>query len=207
MAHRPRDNRNRRDRPERDTTRVNERIRVPQVLVIDENGQQIGVMKTQEAQRYAAARELDLVEVAAEAKPPVCRVLNYSKYRYEQERRAKLARRNQNKIETREVKLSVKIADNDLNTKIRHTERFLGRGDQVKLSLRFKGREITHPNLAREILQRVAEAVAEVGRVEQGPTQSGREMSLLLVPLTRPRSKAKAEKARRHEEHPQETGT
>ena len=119
--------------PERDTTRVNERIRVPEVRLIDENGQQAGIMKTAEAVRYAESRELDLVEVAPDAKPPVCRVLDYSKYKYEQTQKQKAARKHQQQINIREIKFRPKIAQHDYDTKKGHVVRFLRSGDKVKI--------------------------------------------------------------------------
>lgn len=168
-------------------TRVNERIRVPKVRVVDETGQQIGVMNTRAAQDYAAKRGLDLVEVAPEARPPVCRVLNYSKYKYEQERKAKLAKKNRTKIEISEIKLSVKIAGHDLETKANNARRLLDKGNHVKLTLRLKGRENSHPDLAFDILDRIAEMLADDAKIEQESTMSGSVVSMLVVPSAKKR--------------------
>ena len=131
--------------PERDQTRINERIRVPEVRLIGDDGNQIGVVSRDEALRYAQERDLDLVEVAAEARPPVCRVLDYSKYKYEQEQKAKSARHHQKQVTVREIKLRPKIAENDYETKKGHVVRFLKHDDKVKVTIMFRGREMTHP--------------------------------------------------------------
>jgi translation initiation factor IF-3 len=171
--------------PERDETRINERIRVPEVRLIDEDGNQVGVLKTEDALAYAQERDLDLVEVAPEARPPVCRVLDYSKYKYEQEQKAKAARRHQKQVNVREIKLRPKIADNDYETKKSHVRRFLERDDRVKVTIMFRGREQTHPERGEALLQRLAEDVAEIGTVEQSPQQDGRNMTMLLAPSKR----------------------
>jgi translation initiation factor IF-3 len=168
--------------PERDSTRVNERIRVPEVRLIDENGNQVGVMRTPEALRYAQEKDLDLVEVAPEARPPVCRVLDYSKYKYEQAQKLKQARKHQQQITIREIKFRPKIAENDYNTKKGHVERFLRHKDKVKITIMFRGREVTHPERGVMILDRLAEELAEIGVVEQRPIQDGRNMTMMLGP-------------------------
>ena len=168
--------------PERDTTRINERIRVPQVRLIDEQGQQVGVLSRDEALAYARERELDLVEVAPEARPPVCRVLDYSKYKYEQEQKQKQARKHQQNINIREIKFRPKIAQNDYETKKGHVERFLKHRDKVKITIMFRGREVTHPERGEMILNRLAEELAELAVVEQRPTQDGRNMTMMLGP-------------------------
>ncbi len=168
--------------PERDETRINERIRVPQVRLIGEDGNQVGVVPTEEALGYAQERDLDLVEVAAEARPPVCRVLDYSKYKYEQEQKAKQARRHQKQVNVREIKLRPKIADNDYETKKNHVARFLNGDDRVKVTIMFRGREQTHPERGERLLMRLADDVAEIGTIEQRPQQDGRNMTMLLSP-------------------------
>jgi translation initiation factor IF-3 len=168
--------------PERDTTRINERIRVPQVRLIDETGAQVGVMDTQQALRYAQDKELDLVEVAPEARPPVCRVLDYSKYKYEQAQKAKQARKHQTQITVREIKFRPKIAQADYDTKKRHVERFLRHKDKVKITIMFRGREVTHPERGEMILKRLAEELEELAVVEQRPLAEGRNMTMLLGP-------------------------
>jgi translation initiation factor IF-3 len=171
--------------PERDETRINERIRVPQVRLIGADGNQIGVVETPKALRYAQERDLDLVEVAPDARPPVCRVLDYSKYKYEQEQKAKAARRHQKQVNVREIKLRPKIADNDYETKKNHVVRFLKGDDRVKVTIMFRGREQTHPERGERLLMRLAEDVAELGSIEQMPQQDGRNMTMLLAPVKR----------------------
>jgi translation initiation factor IF-3 len=168
--------------PERDTTRINERIRVPEVRLIDDEGNQIGVLKTADALAFAQERELDLVEVAPEARPPVCRVLDYSKYKYEQAQKVKQARKHQQQITVREIKFRPKIAEHDYDTKKHHVERFLRHKDKVKVTIMFRGREVTHPERGTAILDRLAEELAELGVVEQHPTQEGRNMTMMMAP-------------------------
>jgi translation initiation factor IF-3 len=168
--------------PERDTTRINDRIRVPEVRLIDETGAQVGVMKTDEALRVAQDRDLDLVEVAPEAKPPVCRILDYSKYKYEQAQKQKAARKHQQQINVREIKFRPKIAAHDYATKKGHVERFLMHKDKVKVTIMFRGREVTHPERGVAILDRLAEELHELAIVEQRPNLDGRNMTMLLGP-------------------------
>jgi translation initiation factor IF-3 len=168
--------------PERDLTRVNERIRVPEVRLIDDEGNQVGLMKTPDALRFAQERDLDLVEVAPEARPPVCRVLDYSKYKYEQAQKLKQARKHQQQIVIREIKFRPKIAQHDYDTKKGHVERFLRHKDKVKITIMFRGREVTHPERGTMILDRLAEELAELSVVEQRPTQDGRNMTMMLGP-------------------------
>ena len=168
--------------PERDTTRINERIRVPEVRVIGEDGNQIGVMRTDEALRYAQQRDLDLVEVAPDARPPVCRVLDYSKYKYEQAQKQKAARKHQQQITIREIKFRPKIAEGDYATKKGHVIRFLKRRDKVKITIMFRGREVTHPERGQMILERLAEELQELAIVEQRPNLDGRNMTMMLGP-------------------------
>jgi len=168
--------------PERDQTRVNDRIRVPQVRLIGEDGSQVGVVPTEQALEYAQERDLDLVEVAAEARPPVVRVLDYSKYKYEQEQKAKAARRHQKQVNVREIKLRPKIATKDYETKKGHVRRFLDHQDRVKITIMFRGRETTHPERGEALLMKLAEDVADLGVVEQRPNLDGRNMTMLLAP-------------------------
>jgi translation initiation factor IF-3 len=168
--------------PERDTTRINERIRVPEVRLIDDQGQQVGVLNTADALAFAQERELDLVEVAPEARPPVCRVLDYSKYKYEQAQKLKQARKHQQQITVREIKFRPKIAEHDYDTKKHHVERFLRHKDKVKVTIMFRGREVTHPERGTAILDRLAEELSELGVVEQRPMQEGRNMTMMMAP-------------------------
>ena len=171
--------------PERDTTRVNERIRVPEVRLIGDDGNQIGVLKTADALKYAQDRELDLVEVAPDARPPVCRVLDYSKYKYEQAQRAKAARKHQQQITIREIKFRPKIDPHDYATKKGHVVRFLNGGHKVKITIMFRGREMAHTELGRKILDRLVVDLGETIVVESFPKQEGRNMIMVIGPNKR----------------------
>jgi len=149
---------------------------------VGEDGKQIGVVKTSEALSYAQQRDLDLVEVAPEARPPVCRVLDYSKYKYEQAQKQKAARRHQQQITIREIKFRPKIAQNDYDTKKGHITRFLLGKDKVKITIMFRGREVTHPERGTALLDRLAGELSELAVVEQSPIQDGRNMTMLLAP-------------------------
>ena len=169
-------------RPQEPTTRINDAIRVPQVRLIGADGEQIGIKSTDEALKYAWDQNLDLVEVAPDAKPPVCRVMDYSKYKYEQEQKAKLARKHQSTITIKEIKLRPKIDPHDYATKKGHVERFLRNRDKVKVTIMFRGREMTHPDRGRQLLLKLAEEVSELGLVESAPLQDGRNMVMMLAP-------------------------
>ena len=169
--------------PDRDDTRINERIRVREVRLVGEDGNQIGVIPIEKALEYARERDLDLVEVAADARPPVCRVLDYSKYKYELEQKAKAARKHQKQVNVREIKLRPKIANNDYETKKNHVVRFLNGDDRVKVTIMFRGREQTHPERGVALLMRLAEDVSEIGVIDQRPIQDGRNMTMLLSPV------------------------
>jgi len=155
---------------------------VPQVRLIDDTGQQVGIMRTEDALRRAQEKDLDLVEVAADAKPPVVRILDYSKYKYEQAQKQKSARKHQQQINVREIKFRPKIAQHDYDTKKGHVERFLRHKDKVKITIMFRGREVTHPERGRMILDRLAEELAELAVVEQRPNLDGRNMTMMLGP-------------------------
>jgi translation initiation factor IF-3 len=163
-------------------TRINDRIRVPEVRLVGEDGKQIGVVKTAEALAYAQQRDLDLVEVAPDARPPVCRVLDYSKYKYEQAQKQKAARKHQQQITIREIKFRPKIAQNDYDTKKGHVRRFLLGKDRVKVTIMFRGREVTHPERGTALLDRLADELSDIGVVEQTPVQDGRNMTMMLAP-------------------------
>ena len=180
--------------PERDPTRINERIRVAEVRLIDEDGSQIGVIKTDDALRMAAERDLDLVEVAPDSRPPVARLLDYSKYKYEQEQKAKAARKHQTQVNVREIKLRPKIADHDYETKRGHVERFLRQSNKVKVTIMFRGREQAHPERGRALLDRLFEDVNELATIESAPQQEGRNMHMMLAP-TRAAGRPPAESA------------
>jgi translation initiation factor IF-3 len=157
-------------------------IRVPRVRLIGDDGSQLGIKPTDEALRYAEEKNLDLVEVAAQADPPVAKVMDYGKYRYEQEQKAKLARKHQSQIHVKEIKLRPKIGIHDYNTKKGHVERFLNQRAKVKVTIMFRGRETTHPERGRDLLMRLAEDVKEIGAIEQQPLLDGRNMTMVLGP-------------------------
>ena len=169
--------------PERDQTRINDRIRVPEVRLVGEDGKQIGVIKTAEALAYAQERDLDLVEVAPEARPPVCRVLDYSKYKYEQAQKLKAARKHQQQITIREIKFRPKIATRrTTRPSAIHVTRFLLGKDKVKITIMFRGREVTHPERGTALLEKLASELSEIAVVEQTPLQDGRNMTMMLAP-------------------------
>ena len=168
--------------PERDTTRINERIRVPQVRLIGADGEQLGIVEIGDALKRAQEAELDLVEVAPGSKPPVTRLLDYSKYKYEQEQKQKQARKHQQQVNIREIKLRPKIATHDYETKKGHVERFLKHRDKVKVTIMFRGREQAHPERGRDLLQKLFEDLGELAVIESAPLQEGRNMSMLLAP-------------------------
>jgi translation initiation factor IF-3 len=168
--------------PQQPQDRVNDAIRAPQVRLIGENGQQLGIKPIQEALDYAYSKNLDLVEVAAQADPPVAKVMDWGKHRYEQEQRAKLARKHQTQINVKEIKLRPKIGLHDYNTKKGHVERFLNQRAKVKVTIMFRGRETSHPERGRDLLMRLAEDVQEVGQIEQEPVLDGRNMVMVLAP-------------------------
>jgi translation initiation factor IF-3 len=169
--------------PEEPRTRINEAIRVPQVRLIDVDGSQIGIKGRDEALEYAWGKNLDLVEVAPDARPPVCRVMDYSKYKYEQEQKAKLARKHQSTITIKEIKLRPKVGDHDYNTKKGHVVRFLNNRDKVKVTIMFRGREMTHPERGRALLLRLAQDVKDLAVIESEPLQDGRNMVMMLAPI------------------------
>lgn len=162
---------------------VNEGIRAREVRLIGANGDQIGVKSRQEALEIAQNANLDLVLVAPNAKPPVCRIMDYGKYRYEQQKKEKEARKNQKTITTKEVRLSPNIEEHDFNTKLRNAKKFLEKGNKVKASIRFRGRAITHSELGRDVLMRMAKECEELGTIESKPKMEGRSMFLILAPL------------------------
>ena len=164
-------------------TRVNERIRIREVRLIDDEGNQIGVIPTREALEMARERGLDLVEVAPNASPPVCRLMDYGKFRYEQSRKERDSKKNQHVVKVKEVRIEPKIGDHDLETKGRQAQRFLESGDKVKLTVLFRGRSITHPELGRDLLERLGEQLKNHGVVEQAARMEGRTMTMYMAPV------------------------
>jgi translation initiation factor IF-3 len=182
---------------------------VPNVRLVDEDGSQIGIKPTVEAQKYADGKGLDLVEVAAQADPPVVRVMDYGKYRYELEQKAKLARKHQIQVHVKEIKLRPKIGVHDYETKKGHVVRFLNQRAKVKVTIMFRGREQYHPERGRDLLMRLAEDVKEIGVVEQPPLQDGRNMTMLIGPTKNAgvtKDDAQAEDTQRSEEEVQGDG-
>jgi translation initiation factor IF-3 len=163
-------------------TRINGQIRARSVRLISESGEQLGIKHIREAMEYAERQDLDLVEVAANSDPPVVRIMDYGKYKYQKEQARKAARKNQVNINVREIKLRPKIGDNDFNTKRGHVERFLRHGDKVKVTIMFRGREVQHPELGEKLLRRLADDLQDLGRIESQPNLDGRNMVMVMVP-------------------------
>lgn len=180
-------------RPSVPHARINDGIRAPRVRLIDTDGAQIGIKTSDEAREYAYAKNLDLVEIAATADPPVCRVMDYGKYRYGEEQKAKLARKHQQQIHIKEIKLRPKIGVHDYETKKGHVVRFLGQRAKVKVTIMFRGRETTHPERGRDLLMRLAEDVQEIGMIESQPLLEGRNMTMVLAPTKGAGEKVKSE--------------
>jgi len=168
-----------------DETRINDRIRAREVLLIAEDGEQLGVVALPDAITRARERELDLVEVAPNANPPVCRIMDYKRHEYEQQQRRKESRKKTSSVVIKEMKFRPKIDIHDYTTKMRHVERFLAEGNKVKLTIMFRGREMAHPELGLRILERIAEEVADIAIVESAPRQDGRNMTMVLHPTTK----------------------
>lgn len=168
--------------PPKSGPRYNEFINVPKVRVIDDEGENLGVMFTQEAIEQAAEVGLDLVEVSPNADPPVCKFLDIGKFKYEAQKKANLARKTQKTQELKEIKMRPNIDDHDYDTKMKKVHDFIGEGDKVKITLRFRGRELSHQQLGMQLLQRVAENVAEIAKVEAYPRMEGRQMLMVLAP-------------------------
>jgi len=162
--------------------RINEQIKVPEVRLIGPDGQQIGVLPIREALAFAAEAHLDLVEVAPQAAPPVCRVMDYGKFKYQQSKKQQEARRRQTTIQVKEIKVRPKIEEHDMAFKLRNTRRFLADGDKVKISVIFRGREIAHTDRGFKLLAQMTESLADVGTVEQNPRLEGRNLSMIVTP-------------------------
>jgi translation initiation factor IF-3 len=162
--------------------RVNDRIRIKEVRVIAPDGSQLGILPTEQALQTAYSQNLDLVEVAPEARPPVCRIMDYGKYRYEQSKKAKEAKKKQTIIELKEIKLRPKTEEHDFQFKTRHAERFLKEGNKAKITMMFRGREMVRMDRGRVLLERFVETLKEIAVVEQAPKVEGRNMSLVLAP-------------------------
>ena len=160
---------------------INEQIRDREILLIGEDGEQLGIMSAREAMKIAQEAELDLVKIAPAAKPPVCKIIDYGKYKYEQARKEKEAKKKQKTVEVKEVRLSPNIDTNDLNTKINNAKKFISKGNKVKVTLRFRGREMAHVQQSKHILDDFAETLADVAVVEKPAKMEGRAMSMVLA--------------------------
>ncbi len=174
-----------RSRAIRDRFRINNRIRAREVRLIDENGTQVGIVTVREAVVLAEERGLDLVEVAPNAVPPVCRLLDYGKFRYEQSQKEREARKNQKQADLKQIRLMPKTDEHDMGVKANQARRFLLRGDKVKFNVRFRGREMAHPDIGRKMLEQIAEQLRDIAIVEQKPLMEGRVLSLLLAPTAK----------------------
>lgn len=178
--------------------RINDRIRVPEVRLVGPGGEQVGVVRLEVALNLAQEADLDLVEVAPDSRPPVCKLMDYGKFKYESAMKAREARRNQANTVLKEIRFRLKIDDHDYGTKKGHVERFLSAGDKVKVMIMFRGREQSRPEMGIRLLQRLADDVAELGYVESSPKQDGRNMIMVLGP-TKKKTEAKSEQRRRRE--------
>jgi translation initiation factor IF-3 len=166
----------------KDDFQVNDGIRAREVRVIDEDGAQLGILQLRDARKVAEDKSLDLVNVAPTAKPPVCRIMDYGKFKYEQSKKEKEAKKNQKVVLLKEVRMTPNIEDHDFLVKLRNVQKFLGEGDKVKVSVRFRGREITHSSLGQQLLMKLAQASAEQAIVERLPKLEGRSMIMILSP-------------------------
>ncbi|MDO5081723.1 translation initiation factor IF-3 [Buchananella hordeovulneris] len=178
--------------------RINDRIRVPEVRLVGPSGEQVGVVRVEDALRLAHEADLDLVEVAPDAKPPVCKLMDYGKFKYESAMKQRDARRNQANTVLKEIRFRLKIDDHDYATKRGHVERFLSGGDKVKVMIMFRGREQSRPEAGVRLLQRLADDVAELGTVESMPRQDGRNMTMVIAPLKK-KTSARSEQRRKRE--------
>ena len=160
---------------------INEEIRDKEVRVVSASGEQLGVMSAAEALEKAFAQNLDLVKIAPQAKPPVCKIIDYGKFRFEQAKREKEAKKNQRVVEIKEIRLSLNIDTHDFNTKLGHAKRFISEGDKVKVSIRFRGREMGHPELGYEIMRKFADSCAEFANIEKPAKLEGRNMLMFLA--------------------------
>ncbi|MGK7917353.1 MAG: translation initiation factor IF-3 [Prochloraceae cyanobacterium] len=167
---------------QRDVPKINQKIRFPKIRVIDTDGSQLGIITPQEALRIAQEQDLDLVLVSETADPPVCRIMDYGKYKFEKEKREREARKKQHTADVKEVKMRYKIEDHDYQVRVKNAERFLKSGDKVKATITFRGREIQHANLAEQLLKRMATDLEEVAEIQQAPKREGRNMMMLLSP-------------------------
>lgn len=202
------------DRKEKPITepRVNDRIRVPEVRLVGPAGEQVGVVRMEDALRLGREANLDLVEVAPNARPPVVKLMDYGKFKYEAGQKARDARRNQANTQLKEIRFRIKIDDHDFETKTGHVRRFLEGGDKVKVMIMFRGREQSRPEAGIRLLQRLADEVGELGVVESAPRQDGRNMTMVLAPtrrksdaMAKQRARRQAQRAQRRAKHEERT--
>ena len=172
----------RRSNSNRDLTKTNEQIRFPKIRVIDNDGGQVGIISPKEALVLAQEKSLDLVLISETADPPVCKIMDYGKYKYEQDKKLKEAKKKQHNADVKEVKMRYKIEEHDYNVRVKNAQRFLKSGDKVKATVSFRGREIQHANLAEELLRRMAADLEDYAEVQQYPKREGRNMMMLLSP-------------------------
>jgi len=170
------------NKPTRDLPIINERIRFPKIRVIDSDNSQLGIMTPREALQLAEEKELDLVLVTDKADPPVCRIIDYGKFKFERDKKEKEAKKKQHTVDVKEVKMRYKIEEHDYNVRLNQAKRFLKDGDKVKATIMFRGREIQHSDIARDLLARLATDLQELAEVQQTPKQEGRNMMMLLAP-------------------------
>ena len=161
---------------------INEDIQAEEIRLISDEGEQLGLMSSEEALKIAEEREMDLVMISPQAKPPVCKIMDYGKFRFEQSKKEKEARKNQHVIEVKEIRMSPGIGDNDFNTKLKNGQKFLSDGDRLKVTIRFRGREMAHTKIGEELLLRFAEQCTEFATMDKNPKLEGRNMSMFLSP-------------------------
>jgi len=166
---------------------INEEIRAKEVRIVGEDGEQLGVMATTKALELAYEKDLDLVLMAPNAEPPVCRIMDYGKYRFERDKKEKEAKKKQTTVEVKEIQLSCRIDTHDFETKVKHAHRFIGDGNKVRVVVKFRGREMSHLDLGREMLEKFEQACADVGQVDKRPALEGRFMSMIINPLKQPK--------------------
>ena len=187
-------------RPEEDKVRVNRAIRIPEVRVVNEDGQQLGVMATDAARDVAARLGLDLVEISPTARPPVCKIMDYGRYKYEIKKKESVAKKSQHQMQIKEIKVRPRINEHDLDVKLRSARKFLFEGDKVKCTCMFRGREIVHTDAGRVLLKQVADRLAEIATPETNPRMEGRMMSFTFAPNRAAIEKIKAEEEKKNQE-------
>lgn len=189
------------------THRLNEEIREPQVRLIGEDGEQLGIVSSKEALELAQERDLDLVMISPVAKPPVCKIMDYGKYRFEQAKREKEAKKNQHVIEVKEIRMSPSIGDNDFMVKLRNGQKFLAEGNRLKVTVRFRGREMAHTDLGKQLLERFADGCADIAKVDKGAKLEGRLMTEFLSPKAQAPAKKQPPKQEKSKENDKDAET